>query len=220
MAKKKISTGKKSTAGAAYSSQQAELRNALSLERKHTRIIAIMALFAALSYVGFQFLRIDIPVGTAKTAFHFGNVFVMLAALLIGGWRGGIAGAVGMTIADLTSGYATSALPTFILKLGIGLVVALVGHRVLALRTDKDPRNWVWKAALACGAGAVFNLIADPLFRYVYNLLVYNISGDLAAKLVALGALTTLVNAIIATVAGTLLYTALRPALSKNGWMI
>ena len=42
---------------------------------------------------------------------------MVLAALLLGGYWGGLAGAVGMTIADLTTSYVTSAPKTFFLKL-------------------------------------------------------------------------------------------------------
>ena len=83
----------------------------------HKKILQIVqgALIAALAYVGFQFLRIDIPVGTERTAIHLGNTFVVIGALLLGGW-GGFAGAMGLTLADLTSGYVTSAPKTFLLK--------------------------------------------------------------------------------------------------------
>ena len=40
------------------------------------------ALIAALAYIAFQFLRIDIPVGTERTAIHLGNAVVVLGALL------------------------------------------------------------------------------------------------------------------------------------------
>ena len=70
--------------------------------------LAQAGLLAALCYIGFAFFKIDIPVGPEKTAFHFGNVFCVLAALLLGGYWGGLAGAVGMTIADLTTSYVTS----------------------------------------------------------------------------------------------------------------
>ena len=66
-----------------------------------TKVLAQAALCAALCYVGATFIKIDVPVGTEKTMFHFGNVFCVLAALLIGGAWGGLAGAVGMTISDL-----------------------------------------------------------------------------------------------------------------------
>ena len=78
-------------------------------------------MIAALAYVGFQFLRIDIPVGTERTAIHLGNTMVVLGALLLGSW-GGFAGALGLTIADLTSGYVTTAPQTFVLKMIIGLI--------------------------------------------------------------------------------------------------
>lgn len=54
--------------------------------------------------------------------FHFGNVFCVLAALLIGGTWGGLAGAVGMTISDLTTAYVTSAPKTFILNYALVLL--------------------------------------------------------------------------------------------------
>ena len=94
---------------------------------EHKKILKLTqcALIAALAYVGFQFLRIDIPVGTERTAIHLGNTFVVIGALLLGGW-GGFAGAMGLTMADLTSGYITSAPKTFILKLVIGLITTLV----------------------------------------------------------------------------------------------
>ncbi|MBQ1390276.1 MAG: ECF transporter S component, partial [Firmicutes bacterium] len=94
---------------------------------KKTLKIVECALIVALSYIGFQFLRVDIPVGTERTAIHLGNTFVVLGSLLLGGW-GGFAGAMGLTIADLTSGYVTSAPKTFILKLVIGLLATLVSR--------------------------------------------------------------------------------------------
>ena len=63
----------------------------------NTRTLAMAAMFAALCYIGFTFFKIDIPVGMEKTAFHLGNVFCVLAALFLGGFWGGMAGAIGMT---------------------------------------------------------------------------------------------------------------------------
>jgi hypothetical protein len=95
-----------------------------------TRNLAMAALFASLCYIGFTFCKIDIPVGMEKTAFHLGNVFCVLAALFLGGFWGGMSGAIGMTIADLTTAYVTSAPKTFLLKLGIGLITGLIAHKL------------------------------------------------------------------------------------------
>ena len=61
--------------------------------------IAQTALFAALCYVIFTYLQIKIPMpGGDATSIHLGNAFCVLAALLLGGWYGGLAGAIGMGI--------------------------------------------------------------------------------------------------------------------------
>ena len=99
------------------------VRRGPEIRKTDVRTLAQASVFAALCYIGFALFKIDIPVGAEKTAFHLGNVFCVLAALFLGGLWGGMAGAVGMTIADLTSGYVTSAPKTFLLKLGIGLIV-------------------------------------------------------------------------------------------------
>ena len=80
--------------------------------------IALTGLTAALSYVVFTFLQIKIPLpGGDATSIHLGNAVCVLGALLLGGFYGGLGGAVGMTIADLTDPiYIVYAPKTFLLK--------------------------------------------------------------------------------------------------------
>lgn len=175
------------------------------------------AFMAALCYIGFQFLRIDITVGTEKTAFHFGNVCCVLGALLLGGGWGGMAGAVGMTIADLTSGYVSSAPKTFFLKLCIGIIVGAVAHGIGRLSQLKDKKK-VLKWTLAGSiSGMAFNVVADPIVGYFYKTYILGTPQDLAKAIAKLSSLTTFVNALITIFAATLLYLALRPALKKMG---
>ena len=63
--------------------------------------IAVTGLMATLAYIAFTFLQIKIPTPGGTTSFHLGNTFCVLAALLLGGVPGGVAGAVGMGIGDL-----------------------------------------------------------------------------------------------------------------------
>lgn len=189
-------------------------------ERRKTdvRTLATAAMFAALCYVGFAVLRIDIPVGTEKTAFHLGNVFCVLGALFLGGFWGGMAGAVGMTIADLTTAYVTSAPKTFLLKLCIGLITGLVAHKVFHLSDDSRRKMPLPVATvLSCAAGLAFNVVADPLTGYFYKRYLLGVPQEIATIWAKMGALTTLVNAVIAIVAATVLYLALRPALKRTG---
>ena len=184
------------------------------MKNKQILTLAMAALFAALCYIGFSYFRIDIPVGTEKTAFHLGNVFCVLAALFIGGFWGGMSGAVGMTIADLTTGYVTSAPKTFLLKLCIGLVAGFVAHKVFHI-SKEDARKVSLPIAtvLSCAAGMAFNVVADPVVGYFYKTYLLGIPQEAAAIWAKMGAVTTLVNAVVAVVVASIFYLALRPAL-------
>lgn len=182
-----------------------------------TRTLTVSALLAALCYIGFALFKIDIPVGTEKTAFHFGNVFCVLAALLVGGLWGGLSGAVGMTIGDLLTGYVTSAPKTFFLKLCIGLIVGLVAHKILKINEETNKAKITWKTAVACIAGMAFNVVADPIVGYFYKTYLFGIPQDMAKTLAKISAVTTLVNAVVAVIAATIFYLALRPALRRTG---
>lgn len=185
-------------------------------KKADTRELAMAALFAALCYIGFTYARIDIPVGDSKTAFHLGNVFCVLAALLLGGLWGGMAGAVGMTLADLTTAYVISAPKTFLLKLCIGLITGFVAHTVFALSRDKERKVSLPVATvLSCTAGMAFNVVADPLVGYFYKTYVLGVPQELASVWAKVGALTTAVNAVVAVIAATAFYLALRPALKR-----
>lgn len=177
-------------------------------------------LLAALCYIGFAFFKIDIPVGVEKTAFHFGNVFCVLAALLLGGYWGGLAGAVGMTIGDLTTAYVTSAPKTFLLKLCIGLIVGLVAHKIFKLSQSHSAKYVTGVTILASAASMVFNIIADPLVGYFYKMYLLGVPQDLASALAKMATITTSVNAVVAVIFASIFYLALRPALKKSGLFV
>lgn len=182
--------------------------------------LAQAGLLAALCYIGFAFFKIDIPVGPEKTAFHFGNVFCVLAALLLGGYWGGLAGAVGMTIADLTTAYVTSAPKTFLLKLCIGLIVGLVAHKIFKLSRAHTPKYVAGVTILASVAGMAFNIVADPVVGYFYKMYLLGVPQDISSLLAKMSAVTTSVNAVIAVIAASVFYLALRPALKKSGLFV
>lgn len=182
-----------------------------------TKKLVFAAMMAALCYIGFTFCKIDIPVGAEKTAFHLGNVFCVLAALLVGGFLGGAAGAVGMTIADLTTGYITSAPKTFLLKLCIGLIVGFFAKKVFHLDNDNKRKIPLPIATfLCCAFGMGFNIIADPVVGYFYKMYILGVPQEAAGIWAKIGAITTSVNAIVAVITATVFYLALRPALKKN----
>ena len=183
--------------------------------------IAQTALFAALCYVIFTYLQIKIPMpGGVATSIHLGNAFCVLAALLLGGWYGGLAGAIGMGIADVMDPiYITGAPKTFILKLCIGLITGLVAHKIAKINESTD-KKYIFKwSLLASVAGLAFNVIADPIVGYFYKQYILGQPQQMAEVLAKWSAAATFVNAILSTIVVVIIYNALRPALAKSGML-
>lgn len=183
--------------------------------------IAQTALFAALCYVIFTYLQIKIPMpGGDATSIHLGNAFCVLAALLLGGWYGGLAGAIGMGIADVMDPiYITGAPKTFILKLCIGLITGLVAHKIAKINESTN-KKYIFKwSLLASVAGLAFNVIADPIVGYFYKQYILGQPQQMAEVLAKWSAAATFVNAILSTIVVVIIYNALRPALAKSGML-
>lgn len=179
--------------------------------------IAMTGLMAALSYVVFTFLQIKIPLpGGDATSIHLGNAVCVLGALLLGGFWGGLGGAVGMTIGDLLDPvYVVYAPKTFLLKLCIGLITGLIAHKIAHISAEPDTKKvYKWSLIAAVG-GLLFNVIFDPLFGYFYKLAIL---GKPAAEVtLAWNVASTSINAVTSTVVAVLVYNAVRPALKKSG---
>ena len=181
--------------------------------------IVLTALMAALCYVAFTFLKIPIPtMGGDYVALHIGNAFCVLAALLLGGGYGGLAGALGMTIADLLDPvYITSAPKTFVLKLCIGLIAGLIAHKVAKI-TEEHDNKYIFKWTLIASiAGLGFNVIMDPVVGYFYKKYILGIQADAAKIMSTWAAGVTFINAVAGTVVVVVVYMAVRPVLKKAG---
>ena len=181
--------------------------------------LAETALMAALCYVSFTFLQIKIPVpGGDATSIHIGNAFCVLAALLLGGGYGGVAGSLGMTIADLLDPvYITSAPKTFILKLCIGLIAGFVAHNIAHITEDHDSKYIMKWSLIASIAGLGFNVVMDPIVGYFYKNYILGVQSDAAKIMTTWAAGATLVNAIVGTIVVVVVYMAVRPVLKKAG---
>lgn len=184
--------------------------------------LAQTALLAALCFVSFTFLQIKIPMpGGDATSLHIGNAFCVLGALLLGGWYGGLAGAIGMTIADLMDPiYITGAPKTFFLKLCIGLIVGLVAHRIAKINDSTD-KKYVFKWSLIASiAGLSFNVIADPIVGYFYKQYILGQPQKMAEVLAKWSAATTFVNAVVSVILVVFIYNAVRPILLRSGLLV
>lgn len=181
--------------------------------------IVITGLMAALCYVAFTFLKIPIPTfGGDMVALHIGNAFCVLAALLLGGWYGGVAGALGMTIADILDPvYITSAPKTFVLKLCIGLIAGFIAHRIAKISEDHDSRYIFKWSLIASIASLGFNVIMDPIVGYFYKNYVLGVESSAAKIMSTWAAGVTFINAVAGTIVVVVVYMAVRPVLKKAG---
>jgi len=189
--------------------------------RKNDKVykLVLTALMAALCYVAFTYLKIPIPTfGGDYVALHIGNAFCVLAALLLGGVYGGIAGSLGMTIADLLDPvYITSAPKTFILKLCIGLIAGFVAHKIAHITEEHDGRYIFKWSLIASIAGLGFNVIMDPIVGYFYKNFILGVQSDAAKIMSTWAAGVTFMNAVAGTIVVVAVYIAVRPVLKKAG---
>lgn len=203
---------------------QSKKKEGMIMDTKNTNILrwAQTALLAALCFVSFTFLQIKIPMpGGDATSLHIGNAFCVLAALLLGGVHGGLAGAVGMTIADILDPvYIVGAPKTFVLKFCIGLITGLVAHKYAKIGESKDQRYITKWSIIASVCGLGFNVIFDPLVGYFYKQYILGQPQEMAAVLAKWSTMTTFVNAVVSVILVTLLYSILRPALTKAGLLV
>ena len=191
------------------------------MERRNETLIKLAqtGLMAALCFVTFTFFQIKIPMpGGGATSFHVGNAFCVLAALILGGWYGGLAGAIGLGIADMLDPvYITGAPKTFVLKLCIGLITGLIAHRIAKINESRDKKYIFRWSMIASAAGLAFNVIADPLAGFFYNQYILGQPQQIAEVLAKWSTATTFVNAVLSLIIAGVLYNALRPVLLKTG---
>ncbi len=191
------------------------------MKQDHEKVykIVVTGLMAALCYVAFTFLKIPIPTfGGDMVALHIGNAFCVLAALLLGGGYGGVAGALGMTIADLLDpAYVTSAPKTFFLKLCIGLIAGFIAHRIAHITEEHDVKYIFKWTLIASIASLGFNVIMDPIVGYFYKNYVLGVESSAAKIMSTWAAGVTFINAVAGTIVVVVVYTAVRPVLKKAG---
>ncbi len=185
------------------------------MKNDNVRKITYSGLMAALCYVGYAVFP---AINASGTKVHIGNAFVVLGALLLGGLYGGLAGAVGLSIADITLGYTASAPRTFITKLVIGLIVGLVAHKIAKISEDHKKEYILKWSIIAAIAGLAFNCVFEPALKYFWFTILTPNAEKAASAITALLAVTTyatIINAVINSVLAVVIYNVLRPALNR-----
>lgn len=103
----------------------------ISSTRNTTKTLVINALFIALTLVA-TFINVTIPfmgMGNGALA-HLGNIPLFIAAIIYGRKTGALAGAFGMGMFDLVSGWAMWAPFTFVIVGAMGFMVGLITEKL------------------------------------------------------------------------------------------
>ena len=158
------------------------------------RKITFTALFAAIICVMTFIVRIP----TANGYLNLGDCGVLTAAVLGGPFIGGIAGGLGSALADILSGYTAWALPTFIIKGVMGLVVGK-----FAVSAGLDVKNLI--VMIIAGVWMVVGY-------YAADIIVF---GSETSGFVA--AITAMIPNVIQNVVGIITANLLLIALTKAG---
>lgn len=176
--------------------------------RRKLYSIIIVGLMAALVYVG-NYLQIKIPNGALVTRIHLGNSMCLLAGLLFGRLKGGLASGIGAGLYDLFDPvYIVSAPYTFFSKFAMGFTA---GH----IRKH-GPANE--KKAVIVGAivGQLVYIVLYLLKTFISQILLGE-PVSVALKLTGVNALTSTINGVLACVIAIPLYFALSKALAHTG---
>ena len=180
-----------------------------------TKELAMTGVMAALSLVAYLFFRVPFYGGSS---FHLGNTFTALTAMLLDGVSGGLAGAIGLALADVVAGDPGYAVTTFVLKFIIGITCGAVAHKAFKLRDlDKHSSGYLVKVIVSAGSGLLLNVLTDPFLGYFRNVYIFGQEYTVAQALTKIAGGVTFVNSVASTVCAVILYLALRPALERAG---
>ncbi|OCA82898.1 ECF transporter S component [Pseudobacillus wudalianchiensis] len=119
--------------------------------KSKTRAIVINALFITLTLVATMFINIRLPIMGNGGLIHLGNVPLFIAAFAYGRKTGAIAGAFGMGLFDLISGWTIWAPFTFIIVGAMGFTAGLI--------SEKMPGNKVVVHTVAIIAALVIKIV-------------------------------------------------------------
>ncbi len=171
--------------------------------------LVFIALMAAVVFVTTYFIKISIPTPAGYTMLKAGNIFCLLAGMLLGGVYGGLAAGIGSMLYDLTD-------PAFVASAPFTLVfffmMAFVCGAVSSVG-KKRGRQTLWNII-----GAVSGSVTYMVLYFSKSIIVLMLGSSAflpALEANAVKMVTSLINAVTATVFSCLLAPVLQKALSR-----
>ena len=136
------------------------------MDDKKIKELVYTSLLAALICVATFIIKVPSVVTNGYT--HLGDGFIFIAVILLGKKNGAWASAIGASLADLIGGYSFYALPTFIIK---GIMALIMGAII-----EKMP-NMKYKWVVGALLGSVWQVFA---YYMVGSLMVGNFISTLS----------------------------------------
>ncbi len=165
------------------------------MKQNRTKKIVSSAMFAALIFIGTQFIKVPLPFGY----FNFGDCFVLLSALIIGNPYAVMATSIGSVLADILSGYTIYAPATLIIK---SLMVIIV----IAISKLGANKNKALKSILLT-IGVFCSELIMICGYFLYDTFLYGFTG----------ALTTVSGSIIQGIIGAITCIFLFDVFERSG---
>ena len=179
--------------------------------------LTLAAMFAALAFICFSYLRIEIPMGGGMTGkIYIGHAFIILSAFLLGAKYGGLTGAVGLALADVLAGYVISAPPTFIAKFLIGLTASIMAHQIFHLGSITKKKTLYILSSIAGIVACIVNVVTEPIIRYVFKVYIMGYPEQIAYLASINCAISMAVSAVPSVIFATFLYVTFRATVLKD----
>ena len=138
-----------------------------------TKELVLDAMFIALTYVFTAFVNVRLPIAANGGLIHLGNVPLFICAILLGKRTGMLAGAFGMGLFDLLSGWTAWAPFTFVIVGAMGYAVGAITEGHHSLTRDAIA------IAVACVIKVVGYYIAEVIIYHNVFAPVASIPGNL-----------------------------------------
>lgn len=104
--------------------------NSVVNTRERTKTMVIQAMFIALTLAATMFINVRLPLPGSGGLIHLGNVPLFISAMVYGKRTGAVAGAFGMGLFDLISGWTAWAPFTFAIAGTMGFVTGLIVEKL------------------------------------------------------------------------------------------
>ena len=180
------------------------------MKNDRLKSMIVVGLMAALVFI-FTYIRIDIPTPLGKTMIHLGNVMCLLAALLFGPLKGGLAAGIGSMFFDMFDPvFLPECWITFINKFAMAFVAGIFAHYLLK-------KAGVLRFPLSAAFGAITYTLLYIGKTIIVNYFVLGNTWQAVSATAITKGTVSLVNAIIAAVASVILCSLLRATLKKSG---